>query len=165
MLSLIDLNYVPKKVGISEIGYITLWTLILTNCDLGKFISPRHSNRRQYRPTIKLVRPTRRRLASLLHWATTAVYMVDATQRIALVQSVAPAENCITPLRAWAHSSKPAAAGLLLWPRWADVDWLLQQRRANAGSAMLSASDFAPGAALWWPTLSKRSFAQPMSGH
>jgi len=34
---------------------------------------------------------------------------------------------------AWAHGSKPAAAGLLLWARSAgDVDRLLQQRQANA---------------------------------
>jgi len=40
---------------------------------------------------------------------------------------------------AWAHSSKPAAEGLLLWTRRAgDIDRLLQQRRANAGSATLS---------------------------
>ena len=39
-----------------------------------------------------------------------------------------------------AHSSKPAAAGLLLWTRRAgDIDRLLQQRRPNAGSATLSA--------------------------
>jgi len=39
-----------------------------------------------------------------------------------------------------AHNSKPAAAGLLLWARRAgDIDRLLQQRRANAGSATLSA--------------------------
>jgi len=43
-------------------------------------------------------------------------------------------------VRALAHSSKPAAAGLLLWTRRAkDIDWLLQQRRANAGRATLSA--------------------------
>ena len=34
----------------------------------------------------------------------------------------------------------PTAAGLLLWARWeGDIDRLLQQRRANAGSATLSA--------------------------
>ena len=39
-----------------------------------------------------------------------------------------------------AHSSKPAAAGLLLWARRAgDIDRSLQQRRANAGSPTLSA--------------------------
>ena len=36
--------------------------------------------------------------------------------------------------------SKLFASGLLLWARWAgDIDQLLQQRRANAGSATLSA--------------------------
>jgi len=42
---------------------------------------------------------------------------------------------------AWANGSKPAASGLLLWARRAgDIDRLLQQRRrANAGSATLSA--------------------------
>jgi len=41
---------------------------------------------------------------------------------------------------AWAHSSKPVAAGLLLWARrTGDVSRLLQQRRANAGSATLPA--------------------------
>jgi len=41
---------------------------------------------------------------------------------------------------AWAHSSKPAAAGLLLWAQRAgDIDRLLQRRRANASSAVLSA--------------------------
>jgi len=36
---------------------------------------------------------------------------------------------------AWAHSSKPAVAGLLLWARWAgDNNGLLQQWE-NAGSA------------------------------
>jgi len=43
---------------------------------------------------------------------------------------------------AWIHSSKPAGvdAGLLLWARRAgDINRLLQQRRANAGSATLSA--------------------------
>jgi len=41
---------------------------------------------------------------------------------------------------AWAHSSKPAAAGLLLWARQAgDLDRLRQQRRENAGSTTLSA--------------------------
>jgi len=53
---------------------------------------------------------------------------------------------------AWVHTSKPAAAGLLLWARtcssgisccgaaraW-DIDQLLRQRRANAGSGTLSA--------------------------
>jgi len=43
-----------------------------------------------------------------------------------------------------AHSCKPAAVGLLLWARRAgDIDQLLhgarQQRRANAGSATLTA--------------------------
>ena len=41
---------------------------------------------------------------------------------------------------AWAHSSKPAAAGLPVWDRRTkDIDRLLQQRRANTGSATLSA--------------------------
>ena len=41
---------------------------------------------------------------------------------------------------AWAPSSKPAAAGLLLRARRAgDIDRLLQQRRANTDSATLSA--------------------------
>jgi len=41
---------------------------------------------------------------------------------------------------AWAHSSKSSAAGLLLWAQQAeDIDRLLQQRWADAGSAMLSA--------------------------
>jgi len=34
----------------------------------------------------------------------------------------------------WAHSSKPAAGGLLLLA--GDIDLLLQQRRANKGSAV-----------------------------
>jgi len=39
---------------------------------------------------------------------------------------------------AWAHSRKPAAAGLLLWARRAgDIDRMPQQRRANAGSGTL----------------------------
>ena len=39
-----------------------------------------------------------------------------------------------------AHDSKPVAAGLLLWARLAEnIDQLMQQRRANAGSATLSA--------------------------
>jgi len=38
------------------------------------------------------------------------------------------------------HSSKPTAAGLLLWAQQAgDMDQLLQQRRVNVGSATLSA--------------------------
>ena len=41
---------------------------------------------------------------------------------------------------AWAHSRKPAAAGLLQQDRRAgNIDQLLQQRRANAGSATQSA--------------------------
>jgi len=41
---------------------------------------------------------------------------------------------------AWAHRSKPTAAGLLLWALLAgDIARLLQQRRANAGSATSSA--------------------------
>jgi len=41
---------------------------------------------------------------------------------------------------AWAHSSKSSAAGLLLWAQQAeDIDRLLQQRWADAGSATLSA--------------------------
>ena len=41
---------------------------------------------------------------------------------------------------AWAHSSKPAAAGWLLWARQAgDTDRLVQQRCENAGSATLLA--------------------------
>jgi len=58
--------------------------------------------------------------------------------------------NCQASFRlslpAWLHSSKPAAAGLLLWARpKGDIDRLLhgaQQRgvrRANAGTATLSA--------------------------
>ena len=40
-------------------------------------------------------------------------------------------------VQTWAHS-KPAAVGLLQWARLAgDIDRLLQQRRANAGSATL----------------------------
>jgi len=47
---------------------------------------------------------------------------------------------CSSCVPAWAHSSKHAAAGLLLWVRLAgDIDRLLKQRRANAGSATLSA--------------------------
>jgi len=47
---------------------------------------------------------------------------------------------CSSCVPAWAHSSKHAAAGLLLWARLAgDIDRLLKQRRANAGSATLSA--------------------------
>ena len=39
-----------------------------------------------------------------------------------------------------AHSSKPAAVGLLLWAQRKEaIDRLLQQRRANAGSGTLSA--------------------------
>jgi len=52
--------------------------------------------------------------------------------------SVRPSVRLSVP--AWAHSSKPAASGLLLWARQAvNIDLLLQQRRANAGSATLSA--------------------------
>jgi len=40
-----------------------------------------------------------------------------------------------------AHSSKPTAAGLLLWAQRAgDIDRLLQQWRANAGSTTMSGS-------------------------
>jgi len=40
----------------------------------------------------------------------------------------------------WTYSTEPTAAGLLLWARRAgDIDRLLQQRRANADSATLSA--------------------------
>jgi len=47
---------------------------------------------------------------------------------------------CLPPARR-AHSSKPAAVGMLLWARRraGDIDRLLQQRRANAGSGTLSA--------------------------
>jgi len=41
---------------------------------------------------------------------------------------------------AWAHSSKAAAAGLLLWALQAgDINRLLQQWRMNVGSATLLA--------------------------
>jgi len=46
--------------------------------------------------------------------------------------------------KAWAYSSsKPAAAGLLLWARQAEyIDRLLQQRRANAGSAAYVVAEY-----------------------
>jgi len=59
--------------------------------------------------------------------------------RLSVCLSICPSLS----LPGWAHSGKPAAAGLLLWARPSrDIDWLLYSRRpatANAGSATLLA--------------------------
>jgi len=54
-------------------------------------------------------------------------------------QGLCPLSVCLY-VPAWTHSSKTAAADLLLWAREAgDIDQLLQHQRANAGSATLLA--------------------------
>jgi len=71
-------------------------------------------------------------LAQPAHIMRSRVY--ETVRRPAVCPSFSPS------VRLSVHGSKSSTAGLLLWARQAgDIDRLPQQRRANAGSATLSA--------------------------
>jgi len=83
-------------------------------------------------------------LALPAYYSEQGLCICRVSVRLSACPSVRPS-ICLS-VRAWAHGRKPAAVGLLLWARPAGyIDRLLRDaqqrgvRRANAGSAMLSA--------------------------